>query len=145
MSKKNPILSNAEKYTQPVVRTSSPPGDKKMPYSFAMAKQRVARKLSNALSSAMSLEKEASPLVGRDILHNLHAIHFKFLADIFTSDFNSSRTSFFNCSISTSGAQIPSAAASSGMSAFNVINLRASSAFGCRPFSFAHFNSWRKG
>lgn len=80
MSKKNPILSNAEKYTQPVARTSPPPGDKKMPYSFAIARQRVAKKLGKTISSAMTLEKEASP---DDQIVTALTLHPSFLAKSF--------------------------------------------------------------
>lgn len=77
MSKRLPILSKAESYTQKADPRPTPPGDKKNPYSFATAKQRLYKKLESALALAHEVPSEAKP---RNVVVTKMTLHPAYLA-----------------------------------------------------------------
>ncbi|MFO4667397.1 S8/S53 family peptidase [Vibrio cholerae] len=77
MSKRLPILSKTESYSQKAEPRTTPPGEKKDPYSFSTAKKRLYQKLESTLAQAYTLPSEAKP---RNMVVTKMTLHPAYLA-----------------------------------------------------------------
>lgn len=87
MTDRRPILSKAEKYSQPAKPINKNPGNKKKPYKFPQAKNRLLPKFNSALSEISSLPIEAKPnnqVVTKITLHPSYLAKSYFPEELFS-------------------------------------------------------------